>query len=150
MNPVVIAYDGSDQASAAAETAARLFPAHPATVVTVWESNAATSAGALLAIPADVAREAYEKLDDANRREAAELAERGAEQLRASGIEATAEAVRCRGNTWSTIVKFAERNQAEVIVVGSRGRSGVKSALLGSVSTGVVHHSSRPVLVVHG
>src|SRR5690349_23374048 len=30
----------------------------------------------------------------------------------------------------------------------SRGRSAVKSALLGSVANGVVHHSSRPVVVV--
>ena len=150
MNPLVVAYDGSDPAAAAADAAARLLPGHPATVVTVWESAAAAAAASLIALPAEVAHTAYEKLDEASERQAAELAESGAARLRAAGIDATPQALRCHGNTWSTIVEFAERSQAEAVVVGSRGRSGVESALLGSVSTGVVHHSSRPVLVVHG
>lgn len=35
-----------------------------------------------------------------------------------------------------------------VVVVGSRGRSGIKSALLGSVSNAVINHAERPALVV--
>jgi nucleotide-binding universal stress UspA family protein len=39
--------------------------------------------------------------------------------------------------------------QAQMIVVGSRGRSKVGRILLGSVSTGLVHHSQCPVAVIH-
>ena len=42
----------------------------------------------------------------------------------------------------------ADEQDARAVVLGSRGRSGVRAALLGSVSYGVVHHSSRPLLVV--
>lgn len=37
---------------------------------------------------------------------------------------------------------------AAVVVLGSRGRSGLKAALLGSVSYGVVPNTERPVLIV--
>jgi nucleotide-binding universal stress UspA family protein len=33
--------------------------------------------------------------------------------------------------------------------MGSRGLTGVRSMLLGSVSSAVVHHADRPTLVVH-
>jgi nucleotide-binding universal stress UspA family protein len=149
VNPVVVAYDGSEPASAALDAAARLFPGHPAAVVSVWDSMAGAASASLVAVPAAVAVEAAEKIDEASERQATQLADEGAARLRSGGLEAVGHPVKSHGNAWSTIVEFAERQEAEVVVVGSRGRSGVKSVLLGSVSSGVVHHSTRPVLVVH-
>jgi hypothetical protein len=40
----------------------------------------------------------------------------------------------------------ADRVNADAIIVGSRGRSGLESALLGSVSHALLEHADRPVL----
>jgi nucleotide-binding universal stress UspA family protein len=46
------------------------------------------------------------------------------------------------------IVDYAERENIDLIVIGTRGRSGLKKMLLGSVASGVVTYASCPVLVV--
>lgn len=45
------------------------------------------------------------------------------------------------------IVDYAEKNRIDMIVIGSRGLSGIKKMLLGSVANGVVTYSHCPVLV---
>ncbi len=53
-----------------------------------------------------------------------------------------------RGKTVDEIVAYADSHDVDLIVVGSRGHGGVASALLGSVSRGVLGESKRPVLIV--
>ncbi|MGH7759826.1 MAG: universal stress protein [Candidatus Dormibacteraceae bacterium] len=52
------------------------------------------------------------------------------------------------GRAATVIASVAERETADVIVVGRRGRGGVAELLLGSTSHELVLHSRRPVLVV--
>lgn len=47
-----------------------------------------------------------------------------------------------------TIVEYAERNYIDLIVMGTRGRSGFKRLLLGSTASGVVTYAHCPVLIV--
>lgn len=47
-----------------------------------------------------------------------------------------------------TIVEYAESHGADLIVIGTTGRSGFKKVLLGSVASGVVNYSTCPVMVV--
>ena len=46
------------------------------------------------------------------------------------------------------IVTYAENENVDLIVIGSRGRSGFKKLLLGSTASGVVTYAHCPVLVV--
>jgi nucleotide-binding universal stress UspA family protein len=48
----------------------------------------------------------------------------------------------------SAIVEYAERENIDLIVIGTRGRTGFKKMLLGSVASDVVTYSHCPVLVV--
>ena len=51
--------------------------------------------------------------------------------------------------TWKAIVHAAEEHDASLIVLGSHGRTGIESVLLGSVAEAVAAHSKRSVLIVH-
>ena len=46
------------------------------------------------------------------------------------------------------IIEFADKKKVDLIILGTRGRTGFKKLLLGSVAEGVVTHSSCPVMVV--
>ncbi|HEU4572385.1 MAG TPA: universal stress protein [Candidatus Limnocylindrales bacterium] len=54
------------------------------------------------------------------------------------------------GDPGDSIVEAATAEAADLVVVGSRGRSGIERALLGSVSDHVVRHAACPVMVVRG
>jgi len=47
-----------------------------------------------------------------------------------------------------TIVDYSENQNIDLIVVGSRGRSGFKRLLLGSVASTVVTYATCPVLII--
>ena len=60
------------------------------------------------------------------------------------------QAIQERDHPVSAIVEVARREKADLIVIGSRGLSGVKSFVLGSVSSGVLQHAPCSVLILHG
>jgi nucleotide-binding universal stress UspA family protein len=58
------------------------------------------------------------------------------------------EAVLLEGRPSSTIVEQAEKNQADLIVMGSRGIGGISGWILGSTSRRVVESCTKPVLII--
>ncbi|QLH05860.1 universal stress protein [Nitrosopumilus ureiphilus] len=52
------------------------------------------------------------------------------------------------GDPGPKITKFAESLSFDIIIIGTRGMSGIKEKLLGSISNHVVHKSSIPVMIV--
>ena len=66
---------------------------------------------------------------------------------RAQGTVAVTKAVR-DGKTSVEICEAAKETQADIIVIGSHGRTGLSHVLIGSVAETVVRHADCPVLVV--
>jgi nucleotide-binding universal stress UspA family protein len=145
---LLIAYDGSADARAAVQHAAELFPGDRVTVLTVWtpfaEVIARSGAGAGLA-PGLID---YEEIDEASEKSATERAAEGVELAKQAGLDSEPRVAAQRTTTAEAILHEARGVDARVIVVGSRGLTGIKSFLLGSVSHAVLHHADRPVVVI--
>ena len=148
--PMVIAYDGSDHARAAVEHAGALLPGRHAIVICVWAPVVVSASSAMLGAPGGVLMESDFGLDSVARERAQELAEEGAELARRAGLNAQARAAQGTGAAWHSIVRCADELDAALVVTGTRGRSAMAAALLGSTAQGVLHHAHRPVLVVAG
>lgn len=68
-------------------------------------------------------------------------------KLESAGIKP--ETVHLKGDPAHEILKYARDSEQQLIIVGSRGLSGIKEMMLGSVSHKVSQLSSCPVLIVH-
>lgn len=145
--PVLIAYDGSEFAKAAVQRAGEeLGDGREALIVTVFEPLDGVPLFGVAGVP--VESETMSQLYASAENAAQKVAEEGDELARAAGFEA--EPLASAGNpVWNRIVEVAEERGADLIVIGSRGLSGVKHALLGSVAAAVSQHSKRSVLIVH-
>jgi nucleotide-binding universal stress UspA family protein len=145
---ILIAYDGSEGAQAAVARAGDVLGGGRAVVATAWSPLRDAAPAALLALPAGVVEAAIDDIDAATEAHAQDVAADGAERARAAGFEAEPRAVRSSERYFRALLSLADELDAPVIVMGTRGRSVVASAVLGSVSTGVLHHGRRPVLIV--
>jgi nucleotide-binding universal stress UspA family protein len=147
--PILLAYDGSPSSQSAIARAAAILGARPAVVLFVWDpvmpgpTGDPFGVGGPMVDPVQV-----QELDTLVRGQADAVAADGARRATEAGFDAVGVAEETHGSTWSTIVDVAQDREVELIVVGARGHSGVRSLLLGSVSNGVVHHARLPVLVL--
>ena len=133
---IVVAYDGSEPARRALDRAAALASQGASVTVVSAVSVQHPAAIGRTAGPVDP-----EELHERNR----ELAE--AERLLAErGVHA--KAIEVVGDPPDAIVEAAKEAGADLIIVGTRGQSLAKRLMLGSVSTGIVHHAHCDVLVV--
>ncbi|MDR8407675.1 universal stress protein [Nonomuraea sp. 3-1Str] len=143
--PILIAYDGSPDARHAIEETARLFPGASAVVLYARRPLESLAAHLEGHSALEELRDIDAKTFDASERLAAE----GAERARSLGLKAQPRVASVPEEVVAdTIVDVAEELHASLIVLGSRGRHGVRAVLSGSTSTRVMHSTGRPTLVI--
>jgi nucleotide-binding universal stress UspA family protein len=147
--PVLLCFDGSEDAAAAIAEAGRVLSPRDAVVLTVWEPVAVWEpydpATVLSAPLARLASNAL-GLDEIARELAQEKLANGVAHTREAGFEVQGRIA--KGKAWRTICEVAAEVEADVIVLGARGLGRIEAAVLGSVSSAVVVHAKRKVLVV--
>jgi nucleotide-binding universal stress UspA family protein len=140
--PILICYDGSPGAVRAIEVAAALLGSRRAVVLDV--APPLTAAESLAAIGPLVPGSAFE---DMNASAARQRADQGAQFARSSGFTAEPRG-EAAAPTWEAILDVADEIDAAVVVIGSRGLTGVRELVEGSLSHQVAEHARRPVLIV--
>ena len=145
---ILIGYDGSEDARTAIEQAGKLLGGQPATVLTVWEPFMEVLAHSSFGAGMSAGMVDFEEIDAANRTGAETRAQEGAELARQAGLDAQPHTRNQVTSIGDAILEEASELDATAIVVGSRGLTGVKSLVLGSVSHGLIHHADRTVIVV--
>lgn len=147
---IVFAEDGSDGAFDARHVLATwpIFRGVEVRVVSVVHFAHSLRSGVTAGVAGAVRRIELEALRDAHAAQL-RLANESATDLTRCGLLAQAE-VR-EGDAAAEIVASARRANADLIVMGSRGRTGVARAVLGSVARDVLQHARCSVLIVrHG
>jgi nucleotide-binding universal stress UspA family protein len=140
---ILLATDGSAEAESAAQVAAELADKTGSELHVVYVEVVPYFAqyGAGTLVGQD--RELYEKIEE----EAQETLRKLTWQVKVAGGAVAEDHLRM-GAPGEEIVGLAEAIGAGLIVMGSRGRGGMKRALMGSVSDSVVRYAPCPVLVV--
>jgi nucleotide-binding universal stress UspA family protein len=141
MDTIVIATDGSEPAREAVELGLELAAeqaALPIFVHVIPNIDVMPTSGLGISIPPAIVHEPTDD-DRAPVDDALALAAQ-------HGIDARAELL--AGSPAAEIVAYADSVGADLIVVGSRGHGRLASAVLGSVSRGVLAETRRPVVVV--
>jgi nucleotide-binding universal stress UspA family protein len=147
---VIIGFDGSPDAEQAIDVAAGVLKADSAMVVTAWHLPIAAGEMSLPPVGAPTAPSLQE--EDDVKRNAAETAKAGAARATAAGFDAEPGLQHAAGpnEIAKVLLDTAEQRDADLVVVGRRGMSRIRSVLLGSVSEAAVRDGRRPVLVVPG
>jgi nucleotide-binding universal stress UspA family protein len=147
LRAIVLAEDGSESARSAADVleAWPVFRGLPLTVLSVAETRLPTAAGMTPGLYDEVLTSYAESVDEAIR-QAEAMASTTAERLGKVGFAARS-AFR-EGDAAHEIVEYAKVHEAGLVVVGTRGHTGIARLLLGSVARNVLLHAPCSVLVV--
>jgi nucleotide-binding universal stress UspA family protein len=132
---ILVATDSSEPSERAVDLAAGMAEDHGSEIIV------------LHVVPRVVSRSGTSDLEEPGA--AAELVDETVRDLKDRGLNARGEVVRVlEGHMSRGIVESAASADADVIVMGTRGRSDFGGLFLGSVTHRVLHLAEKPVIVV--
>jgi nucleotide-binding universal stress UspA family protein len=140
--PILICYDGSEDSRRAIAVAADLLSHRPAVLLDVTPPLTVEEEEAALLTPT-IPDNVEQRVRDVRT-----IARRGVQLARAEGFEDAEERVVVDAPTWQGVVDVADEMDVSVIVVGSRGVSGLRELFEGSLSHDLLKHARRPLLIV--
>jgi nucleotide-binding universal stress UspA family protein len=146
---ILLAFDGSTASSKAAEYAIYLckLEGAPLTFLHILDN---IKQGGVIGLRA---RYGDTKLIDGYKRARRKDAEKWIKPIQ---LTATTEGIKStlailddeKNSKVETIVQFIEKNNIDLVIMGSRGLSKFKQMLVGSIASGIISHSKCPVLVI--
>ncbi|MFO8115031.1 MAG: universal stress protein [Halorubrum sp.] len=136
---ILVPTDGSDEGECAVAHALDIAAVHDASVHAVHVVDTASYAG----MPMEAS---WEGVTDLLRSDATEAVDAVEELAEGTGIDVHTAVV--EGSPSREIVRYAEENGCDLIVMGTHGRGGIDRLLLGSVAEKVVRAAVVPVLTV--
>jgi nucleotide-binding universal stress UspA family protein len=145
LRKILVPLDGSEWSFRAAKYAIKIAKMANAEIVCVYAvvslpSTAYASPHASALIPRyieEAKKEAQKWYDEVNI-----IAEK------AGVVRLSAETILDVFSVADAIISYAEKNNVDLIIMGTKGRTGLKKFVLGSVASGVISHAKSPVLVV--
>ena len=145
---VLICVDGSESSMKAADYAVELAAKQGAQLVAlnviVSQLGYAYSSGVFGLVTPSVINELLAKSEQEAQKWFSDIKKKAAEH----GVGVKTEVVASPTSVVPAIVEYAEKNGIDLIVAGTRGRSGFTKLLLGSVASGIVTYASCPVMIV--
>jgi len=143
---ILVAVDGSENATRAVKVAVTLAEKFNAQLIICYAIQTPFRSFAQngIAVPANLLTD-YLSAAREDAKNILDKVTRSAGTDRVKAVRAVQENV---FSVVEAIVNLAEKRNVDLIVIGSRGQSGFKKLLMGSVSSSVLSHASCPVLVV--
>ena len=142
LSRILVGIDGSEESMRAAEYAVSIAKLYNAELIAITVLTPDSSPGIksppltvreIILLAEEEARLWFDKIKKkANKKE----------------IQMTTEVIVAKRSVLSTVLEYVIDQKTDLIVVGTRGRSGIKKMLLGSIASGLVTYAPCPILVV--
>ena len=141
---ILVGIDGSESSIDAADYAIEMAKKDGAQVIALTVNRIPLSSYGL-ATPQDEVKQSKE---NEGMQEFKEWLDKISQNAKQNSVQLKKEIINSQMSVEAAIVEYAESEGVDLIVIGTRGNSGIKNMLLGSIASGVVKYATCPVMVV--